>query len=165
METIVFDSKADVENEAINVLSKELIGKNYVYNKEGDIYYIYDKVEFTRYYKVKGCNNNEADYLLYDKKADKCLYFKKLDVNNRHNFFNDKERTKILRYIISCKFNKFSDYFDLYYDMKEDEFGICANYEHRFTAEIIFEIVKFVDKFVYYYFNKLDDDDDDLKFF
>ena len=36
METIVFDSKADVENESINVLS----GKNYVYNKEGDIYYI-----------------------------------------------------------------------------------------------------------------------------
>ena len=165
METIVFDSKADVENEAINVLSKELIGKNYVYNKEGDIYYIYDKVEFTRYYKVKVCNNNEADYLLYYKKADKCLYFKKLDVNNRHNFFNDEERTKILRYIISYKFNKFSDYFDLYYDMKEGEFGICANYEHRFTAEIIFEIVKFVDKFVYYYFYKLDDDDDDLKFF
>lgn len=45
---------------------------------------------------------------------------------------------------------------------EEDEFGICANYEHRFTAEIIFEIVKFVDKFVYYYFYKLDDD---LKFF
>jgi len=165
METIEFESKIDAENEAINVLSNDIIGKNYAFNKEGDIYYIYDKVEFTRYYKVKVCNNNEADYLLYYKKADKCLYFKKLDVNNRHNFFNDEERTKILRYIISYKFNKFSDYFDLYYDMKEGEFGICANYEHRFTAEIIFEIVKFVDKFVYYYFYKLDDDDDDLKFF
>jgi len=30
METIEFESKIDVENEAINVLSKELIGKNYV---------------------------------------------------------------------------------------------------------------------------------------
>lgn len=163
METIVFDSKADAENEAINVLSKELIDKNYAYNKEGDIYYIYDKVVFTRYYKVKGCNNNEADYLLYDKKADKCLYFKKFDVNEKHIFFKDKKRTKILRDLISYKFNIISDYFDLYYDNKEDEFGIGANYEHRFTAEIIFDIVKFVDKFVYYYFYKLDEND--LKFF
>jgi len=163
METIVFDSKADVENEAINVLSKELIGKNYVYNKEGDIYYIYDKVEFTRYYKVKGCNNNEADYLLYDKKADKCLYFYNLTGYNRHKFFTDKNRNRILRYIISYKFNIFYDYFDLYYD-EIDEFGIGANYKHRlFTPEIIFEMVKYVDNFVDTYFNT--SDDNLLKFF
>ena len=170
MKTIEFESKIDAENEAINVLSEKLIGKNYEYNKDCDIYFIYNKIEFTKYYKIKKCDKyhgkcdkNEVDYQLYDKIHNKYLHFNNLTGYNRHNFFTDKNRTRIFKFVISFKFNIFYDYFDLYYDGKS-EFGIGANYQYSsFTPEVIFEMVKFVDKFVHSYFNTLDDNP--LKFF